>query len=256
MPWLALILATSIVLTNFTLLSSAQAEQWNVHFWMKAFIPNEHPRVLDYITRTTSGVWVIPAPKIPQLINIGSLSGSCFATDNRLFSIDPNASARVTTEFMILINGRDLKIENYPGRNKIRIGETHNVDCKTGKELRPPETESAETVSIGEVKSSGFNRLFFIKVTSSNPFYKIFGISLSPSIDYSLNFTYNSLHKKIEIKGATGFFPSFEAYYSINNGSVVTILKSEPHGDSTATSLFDLNLGINTVNFEGVIQLP
>ncbi|ELA6661700.1 DUF3238 domain-containing protein [Vibrio alginolyticus] len=218
---------------------------------MKAFIPNEHPLLPNYIKKTSSGVWVIPAPST----GFGELSGSCFTTDNRTFNKDPEASARVTTEFVIAISGRELMIEKYGGRDRVRLGETKNVDCKTGKQLRPTEVEDRDSVSIGEVKKKGFNRVFFVRASPSNPFYKILGLSYSPAIDYSFVVTFNSLHRMIDIKGSTGYFPSFEAYYSVNSGPVIKILNREPHDRSTALSLTDLNLGVNTMNFEYQIKL-
>lgn len=237
-------------------LGSAEAAEWKVHFWMKAFIPKAHQGLPNYIKRTTLGTWVVPAPTLPSLVDIGSLSGSCFVTDNRDFDGDPTAAARVTTEFILMIKDRKLQIKKHAERDIVRIGETHNVDCNNGKNLSPPKTEKSESVSIGNIRSSGFKRVFFVKASSSNPFYRLAGLTVSPAIDYSFSLTYNYLDRRLYIKGMTGYFPAFEAYYSIDDGPVQTLLRRPPHGDSTASALADFNLGINSQNFEGSIPLP
>lgn len=142
------------------LFGNAEAAEWKVHFWMKAFIPKAHQGLPNYIKKTTLGTWVVPAPTLPNLVDIGNLSGSCFVTDNRDFDEDPAASARVTTEFILMIKDRKLQITKHPERDIVRIGETYNVDCNNGKNLRPPETEKGDSVSIGNIRSSGFTRVF------------------------------------------------------------------------------------------------
>jgi len=237
-------------------LGSAEAAEWKVHFWMKAFIPKTHQGRPDYIKKTTLGTWVVPAPTLPSLVDIGSLSGSCFVTENRDFYEDPTAPARVTTEFILIIKDRKLEIVKNAERDIVRIGETPNVTCITGQNLRPPEVDKSDSVSIGNIRSSGFTRVFFVKASSSNPFYRLAGLTVSPAIDYSFSLTYNYLDRKLYITGTTGYFPAFEAYYSINDGPVQTLLKRSPHGDSTASALADFNLGLNSQNFEGTIPLP
>lgn len=232
-----------------------QAAEWEVKFWVSAFIPNKHPMLPDYIRKTELGTWVVSAPKPPKLLDLGGLSGSCFVTDNRGFEANPTASSRVTTELKLTIKNRELVVDSVNGRNKVRIGETHNVDCVSGKDIRPPQKESANSVAIGDVKTNGFTKVFFVRASSSNPFYKLLGLTISPSIDYSYTVTYDYLRHTINIKGTVGYFPAFEAYYSINGGKTQPIMKLSPYQDSTASSLVDFNLGVNTRNFEHTIKL-
>lgn len=234
--------------------SSVKANQTKneIHFWMKAFIPKSHPSLPQYIKKTTSGNWVISAPQLPKFMDVKGLSGTCFMTDNRGFSDNAFASARVTVDFIIEIKGRKMNLKKNKGKEFVRIGSTHNVDCNTGLNIKEPKTQSSSSVSIGKIKNRGFSNLFFVKVSSSNPFYG----SVSPSIDYSFTFSYNFMSRKITINGSTGYFPSFEAYYSINGEAITSLLKRSPHNDATAMSLIDLNTGFNTINFNAEIDVP
>lgn len=234
----------------------AIAAEWDVHIWVSAFIPNKHPMLPEYIKKTELGTWVVPAPKPPKIFDLGGLAGSCFVTDNRGFEANPQASSRVTTEFKLVLNNRKLVVDSANGRDKVRIGETHNVDCLSGKDARPPQRESEKSVSIGDVRdNNGFTKVFFVRASSSNPFYKLLGLTVSPSIDFSYVVTYDYLKRTLNIKGTIGYFPAFEAYYSINGGAVQTLMTRNPYQDSTADSLFDFNLGINTRNFDETIKL-
>lgn len=214
------------------------AASTRVHFWIKAFIPNEHPNVKDYIQKTDKGTWVIPVP----------LSSSCFATDNRTFNSSPLASARLTTEFIFIIDGRDVSIEKADGRSFIRIGETKKVNCKTD-EVLASETASTETVTIGKIKRQKFLSVLNVQAASANPFLGF------PDIDFEFVFQYDALRKKIDITGVTGYFPSFEMYYKLNDNPVEKIINWPPYKDSTALSLVDLATGVNTRSFKHTIKI-
>jgi hypothetical protein len=122
----------SMQLTSVAYSSDASQDEHRIHLWVKAFIPKKHPKLPDYIVQTKSGVSAIPAPKLPGILDFDKLSGTCFSTDNRDFDSSPTSSARVTLELVLVIKGRELFIESFPDRERIRIGETHNVDCISG----------------------------------------------------------------------------------------------------------------------------
>jgi hypothetical protein len=228
-----------------------------IHIWLRAFIPNSLQSPSDYIKKTTNGLAVISAPGVNIAgVNIGPLSGTCFTTDNRGFDSSPNASARVSVNFNLVIHGhREISVEKVGSQNIVAVGETHNVDCTTGRDLRPPQQEDATSVNISDVKQNGFLRIFNVKAMSGNPFYRVFGVGVAPKIDIEVVFEYDPLTLSLTLHGVIGNFPSFEAYYSVANGPTTMIENLPPTPGSTALSLIDLGTGLNMRNFEDRIQL-
>ena len=221
-----------------------------IHVWIKAFIGSAHPTLPDYIKKTPANSYVIAAPNIPapKALDIGKLAGTCFTTDNRSFSDDPLSSARVTVEFLLTVtNKRTISISKWENRDITRIGVSHNINCTTGVELQPSLSAGIEGVSVGEIKSKAFLNIFNIRASSPNPFYKFAGISVAPNIDFEFIFEHNILAKRIDLKGVCGYFPWFEGYYQ-TEGAPVALFQIPPVGSSTANSLFDFGLGINSRN--------
>lgn len=238
------------------MLSSDVLAASRFHFWMKAFIPNEHPEVKDSFLKTRKGTWVLRAPEIPfPGTNIGNLSGTCFSTDNRGFSESPLAPARITTELMLVIDSRKVSVEKADGRDIVRIGQTENVDCVSGELLQPPLQARSETVSISDVKRQQFLSVVNVRAASANPFYKLLGLQAAPDINYEVVFQYDILSKSLTIVGVTDYFPSFEAYYRLDDGPVTKVIAWPPYKDSTAASLFEFGLGVNTRSFEEKIKV-
>ncbi|HMY40543.1 MAG TPA: DUF3238 domain-containing protein [Marinagarivorans sp.] len=226
------------------------------HFWIKSFIPNEHPKINNYFKVTSKGTSVLPAPSVQlPIADISKLTDTCFATDNRGFDKSPLASARVTTEMTLVIDERKVSVEKFNGRDMVRIGQTENVDCKSGEQLSPPRATSPDTVSISGVKQQNFIYVVNIKASASNPFYKLLGVQMAPDIDYEVVIQYSVLTKSINVDIVTGYFPSFEAYYTLDDGPVTTIINWPPYENSTAASLFNLGLGINTRSVKYKIKL-
>jgi len=231
-------------------LTSEAAE--TIHVWVNAFIPKEHPQLPDYITSTAAGSYVIKAPSIAALSPSGqerALVGTCFLTDNRLFITDPLASSRMSVEFDLVVDGRNLSIKPHDSRPIIRASPSTNVECASGKLLseKPNNNLIAE---VGDVKKSDFERSVFLKASSGNPYF-----AASPKIDITISIQYFVLDRSLDIKGTIGNFPSFESYYQLNDGTPVKIMAVGPSGTSTADSLFDGNLGINSRNFAQTIKL-
>lgn len=256
--WLGL----GVVTPTLVMSSVAVAQQpTTVRVWMRAFIPNNHPSLPNYIKQTSNGLTVIEAPDpIIAGVRLGPLAGTCFATDNRGFSNDLSASARVTVDLNIIIQERrEIKVESVSGSGFVKVGETHNVDCKSGRELQPARKEDLDSVEVGTVRKNGFLRVFNVKASSGNPFYKVFNIGVAPKIDYEVVFTYDAVRTTLSLKGVIGNFPSFEAYGSINGQQTFNIVQVNPAKEATAMSLFDgiinASLGINTRNFSHDIDL-
>lgn len=235
---------------GFATPADAQAPRREVRIWMSAFIPDSHPTLANYFKRTATGTSVLGAPPVP---GFGAI-GTCFTTDNRGFSANPNASARVTVGFMLDINGRTMSVRDIPGRpRRIDTGWTHNVDCASGAELRPARKAPTTGVSVSEVAIDGFLRTVDVRASAGNPFYDVFDYNIAPKIDFRMRLQYDILQREIRVTGAAGDFPSFEAYYQVDGGPVRTLTQLAPDGG--ATSLIDLWVDLNMRDFNRTISL-
>jgi hypothetical protein len=225
-----------------------------VHVWAHAFIPSKHPELPNYITKAENGLYVVEAPFLPPY------TGTCFLTDGRDFDSSPTAPARTTVEFVLVLSAREMNVEKAEGRDFVRIGASHNVDCITGKDLRPPKAASPAGVDIGDVVKGTLSRAIFIRAATPNPFYtagtiggKDFGFS--PDIDFSISINYNIGARVLTFAGSAGYFPAYELYYSIDGEAAVSLVRWPPYKDSTAVALFDFGTGINTQSFTEELEI-
>jgi hypothetical protein len=219
--------------------------------WFRAFIPATHPQLPTYFKTAANGLSVLEAPWQPQVGPIGALSGTCFTTDQRGFSTDPAKTARATASLTLVAQGRDLTLQE----SARDIGFTHNVDCRTGIELQPAKQADKATVTIGTVATNGFNKTLDLKISSPNPFYTVGGIPYAPRIDMTATLTYDGLFRKLKVAGEAGYFPAFEVLYSLDGGPVKSLQDIQIHQDSTALSLFDFGVGLNTRPYSAAIDL-
>lgn len=240
-------------------LAAPASADTKIRIWFDAFIDPIHPGIADFSHATTSGRKVIKAPDAwaPPGFDIKQLKGTCFSTDDRSFDPSPTASARGRVDFVIDFAGRrSFSVKTSPGRPKMKfIGLTRNLDCISGNDLRSPQAASDDGIDIGDIKSSGFLKLFNVRGSIGDPYYKVLGIDLAPKIDFEFIFEYSVTGLSARIYGSTGVFPSFEGYYQINDEPVVAFLKRAPNKDATPFSLFDFGTGFRTTNFEQKIDL-
>lgn len=230
----------------------AEVPDRNVHVWIKAFISPPQGTSAAF-AKTADGKWGLRAP----LSAVPLLPKGCFGIDERGFEANPDASARVTFEANLLIEAREMHVLGYLGKKQARIEATTNFDCDTGAELQPPRSAAETTVKIGSVKKSPDGRMFTfnVRASSPNPYYDV-GMSLAPRIDFEAVFRFNVITQRLTITGTTGVFPSFEMYYSLNGAAPVAIVKRAPAPGVGPISLADLGTGVNTLNFQQVINLP
>jgi len=210
--------------------------QTTIHIWVKAFIPDNHPGNPGY---------VFPLPANPKLFLIHEPVGSyCASTDSRTFSEDPAASARLTTEFNIVIYEGKAVIEPVSGRPIHSTGESHRFDCTTGIDIEPLQHASTSNMSNGEVAyaiipGSGVVAQVSVDGRASYPFMLI-----TPDVNYTGTFTYTSSCNTIQFVGSVGIFPAFEAYAQINNGPVQTIFRTMPGKGTTVNNLIEFGTGL------------
>lgn len=236
-------LVCAVVCTMHAAPASAVPER-SLEIWVRAFIANTHAGKPGYVKTTTSGKTVIESPTFTGL---EPFAGTCFTTDQRGHSMAEDASSRAAAYVKLRVKGRIFELVN----STRAIGTTHNVDCSSGADLRPAQTASENTITIGTVKNNQTLRVLNLRISSGNPFFD----PVSVKIDMETVLTYNILSRKLSVVTVYGYFPSFEVFYRIDGGPITVALQQGPHGDSTVLSLIDLGTGINTRNASYDINL-
>jgi hypothetical protein len=238
-----------IFIVLFTAGSLPARSEDKIHIWVKGFIPNKHPTNPSYIKAIPgqTGKWMIPGP---------AMDSACYATDHRQFSSDPKAHARCTTEFVVIFDGTTASIEKADGRDIHRCDPSEKIDCMTGntvatKIATPAVRLTGEPFRIGGPHiSNGMVQVIF-QASAVNPFAPA---GVSPSIDYSLDLTYNITTKKVIYKGTIGRFPAYEAYVSVNGQEPRKLFAEAPTGAS-AWALYEFGTGIGDRPVNGEIQI-
>lgn len=260
-----------------------------VRIWVKAFIPNDHPGNPGYVRRAGDGATVIPAPPtflltpaaraltprfVEEWINSndpgrgwraavsGALANLCFRGDQRDFSPDPNASARLSFGAALVVDGSTARIDTLAGRQRHFWSEpTHMVDCRTGQVRSPPATSDPYArllpfggSQLGEPRVVGDEVRLFVKGGAGNPLTPV-PEQTSPSIDFKALFTYHRGTRRLSYNITGGVFPALEAYASLNGGPARRLISVRPADGTTVWNLVDLDAGVNTRTWTGSIDL-
>lgn len=223
-----------LVFPHFFSASAASATELKI--WVKAFIPSEHPTNADY---------VIPRPGHPGEFMIPDPieAGVCFATDNRMFSSDPTASARMTSA--ITLNFSDGNLSQAP---KHETGETRILWCADGLEKEPPKSAPTRRMFWGTPARADGHVQVTLEANANNP--HVIG---SPSIYYAGDFIYSTSERKLRYRLTIGRFPAFEAYAQLDGGAIVTVFDRNPAEGSDVWSLISVG-GIGTRNVSGEVN--
>lgn len=249
---------TVTLLVSSCLASEAQeADRRTVDVTARAFLSNVWSKEQQEsgVVVKLDGRWLVSGPSV-RLSQLGKKD--CFGTDDRDFSTDLTKISRVAVNVRILVEGDQLTIVPVGDLPMKEIGKTNLVDCRTGSVL---DTKSADLTDIvvSEVKKERYFRSFSITASSGNPFYKFKAggveISPQPKIDFKLNFLYNTISKELIIQGERGDFPSFEAYFKVDEQSVCVIDQWHPARTSSPLALIDAGLGLNMKSFSKNISL-
>lgn len=205
-----------------------------VRIWMKAFIPNEHP--------DKELIRQIPGRKNRWMLNFPKYPSTCFETDHRGFSDDPDAEAKVTTDFTLRFDGAKAEVSpgngaaHQPGRSRLVACDTGKLQKEaTGQFARGGRALGAPHVADGSVQIIG-------GVSIRNPFTPPV---ISPFIDYSFDLVYAKDNGTLTFSITVGAFPAFEAYVSLNGLPARKVL-TVPVGRSPI-DLYDLGLGVVNV---------
>lgn len=193
----------------------------SITFWLNAFIPNS-------VCSQKGSIFVITVPSANGLPfpRIRFFSG-----DQREFSDDPAASARMHAEVKIVgLSGGSPGVEselNLCGESheidedgNIIASATASTDRMAFNNLRGSQTVDPEGGVIDGVPGS----VQIDVVGSANlPL-----LGFAPDIDYSGTLTIDLAEGNLMFRGAVSGFPAFEMYCRANDGPVMTLTQIQP----------------------------
>lgn len=188
-----------------------------VDFYIKAFIPLNVDGVTEAYPKDRSKTMIRGIPVI----------GDCFLTDQRSFSPDRGASARMFSQALVHVSpaGSSWSEQHH-------CGETVEVDCEDGN-VEGKQTQNNENMDFEERERSSSRVVLGFKAAQNNPL-----VTLSPDIDLEGTLTVDRVNKFVEFVGKVDDFPAFEAYVKINGGAPRVIKQLGPEKDAGPTSLF------------------
>ncbi|KAI6912618.1 hypothetical protein D0869_04229 [Hortaea werneckii] len=200
-----------------------------VYFWINAFIPLH----FEDVTK--------PWPKHPGKTMIEGLTtflpvfGGCFVGDQRGFSSDDKATARMHSRAWVQI-GPDMGSKGYKMQQQHFCSPTTKVDCDDGS-IKDEGTAGNEGMKFTEVAGGSANRVSLkLKAGAGNPL-----VPGAPKIDYEGVLTIDRVKKFVEFSGKVDDFPSFEAYAMIDGKGPYKIKQLGPAPGSDPTSLATWN---------------
>ena len=241
----ALVASTSIaamvpVLRGKPALAAKTCEVRTVTVWINAFIP-----------RHISG-YTKPHPNNPEktVIRGPAKSSYCYNTDQRGFSSDIGASAKMHSEIKIDFRGGTIVSQHHV------CSQTTAMDCKRG---------TVVCTKTGKVRAdSGGGKPFFdfqaskgssasvrLDAASYNPCVVLTPDSLSPDIDYEGTITLEEVGTaskkdvKVAFVGKVDDFPAFEMYASADGGAPQTLFRRFPGGKDVWNLPGDADSGVN-----------
>jgi hypothetical protein len=183
-------------------------EASSVKVWLNAFIPGSYYGNIDGVG-AAAGHRLLPGPS--------SWFNDCFHTDDREFSSDVTASARMHSEMRLDL--ADLSMSEYHG-----IGETVEYDCEDGDEECRASADTSrmswtDPIRAGNVVTVG------LSAAANNPCF-----SGSFDIDYVGTVTIDLDTHSVSFDGAVNGFPAYEAYATINDGAGQELFTFGPAG--------------------------
>jgi hypothetical protein len=208
-------LCVSLMLAAVCTPLSAQAVD-DVHIWIRAFVPDG---VTGFETLAE------PLSAVPGAFFVRASDGACLATDHRGWTELATAPSRLRTDFHLVIDDNRAAALK-PADHTTVTGAVAAIDCTTGAVLATtPSPLLADEVSA-PLQADKVTQLAVLAATADPQ-----RAWSSSTIHYNIRFSYDSQSHALEYQAATGAFPAYEAYATLNDGPVVTIFRSVPQRD-------------------------
>jgi hypothetical protein len=187
----------------------------HVRIWFKTFVPDDIADVQPVPAGPHVGKSMFRSP--------GPIE-AWFLTDQRGFSADPEASARMHSEIEL-----DL-LDFHIVREFHKCDPTIQVDHKTGLE-DCCETADASEMSFTDFQFSREAKQISMHLHGSakNECLKLGPVKLSPNLDYAMDMILkiddSGNEVALTVNGQIEPYPAFEMYVTLNGGSVVTVFQ-------------------------------
>jgi hypothetical protein len=208
---------------------------WTLTIWIKAFIPNKHDTNPGFIRPRpgVAGQTMIPGPNIPFTdISVPLVGKFCYNTNNRGFSMEPGAEAKITSFITLKVSIEGLREASIAAPV---LHPTQEYDCHTGQ-VTCVKTANPDTVKVSQPAVSGKTITFSMNGDAANPCIHV-SAALTPSIKYHGIVTVDVEAGTVTFKGTTADFPSYEAYLSVDGKTPTPIFQLPPEPHSTAWAL-------------------
>ncbi len=144
----------------------------------------------------------------------------CYLTDQRNYSSDPNASARITSKATLSLFDGAAKLVSSSGETGI----TSAVTCSTGAQFCTDKA-GTENLKWGQLSEVGSTITLSIDAAGANPC--IVPGFVVPSIRYKGQFRVDTSTGKLAFEGDVSQFPSIEAFVVYQKGTPM-VLFQEP----------------------------
>lgn len=170
-------------------------------------------------------VWVnafIPYKRIDMFVKVPALGdvGYCFLGDDRDFSDAADVSCRTHQEV-------EFEITPFNTVRDVRsTGETHKVDCASGKALAKKHAKIDRIVNRVTQLSAEVIRVN-MSLAANNPL--VFG---APDIDLEIFLDLNLQRRELIVNGAHDGFPAYEVYVSIDGVGTRRVYDYHPRGNT------------------------
>jgi hypothetical protein len=177
--------------------------------WINAFIP----KFVEGITQ------VRPGHPNETVVHGLAVIGDCFATDNRTFSTDINASSRMHSEIKLDLSGVVPGVLEY----KHRCDESIEYDCEDGdEEGRAKAAPDRMKWSLASGRTDGLVQLTY-RGAASNPL-----VTGSSDIDMYGTVLIEPSKRELRFVGGIDDFPAFEMYCRADDGPILTVFRAGP----------------------------
>ena len=199
----------------------------DVHIWVRGFIPaTAQSEVADPISH---GI-------------LKASDGRCIATDQRGWSNDTAAPARLSSDFHLLLADDAPPVIKPSQRRVHSAARVRQVDCQSAQELASTQMQLLADV-VGTPSQTATKTQVNILAATADP-QRTWS---SATINYDATFTYDRATRTLDYQAMTGAFPAYEAYASLNDGPVVTVFRSGPlrRNESAETANVELKGSVN-----------
>jgi len=192
----------------------------DIYFWISAFIPLHMDGVTKAWPQDHSKTMVEAVKWLPVV-------GGCFLADERGFSDDDTASARMHSRAWV-----QVKADGYHWSQQHFCDETTEVKCSDGK-VKNRKTQASDDMAFGLTSGSSDRVVLDFQASESNPL-----VPLAYKIDLVGTLTVDRKNKFVEFNGKVDEFPAFEAYVMINGRGPYTIAQLGPKAGVGPSALF------------------